>query len=99
MAQRCFFLVSFPVDSLCIYCHNSKSTGKETGKTHLCVLTPLPGTRSSSLRYAYKEARTFPFNMYIKNKKSSSERIFFQFMDFFLDISEAAAYLQADNGT
>ena len=35
----------------------------------------------------------------IKNKKDSSERIFFQFMDFFLDISEAAAYLQADNGT
>jgi hypothetical protein len=34
-AQRCVLPISFPED---IYCHSSKSTGKETGKMHLCAL-------------------------------------------------------------
>ena len=34
-AQRCVLPVSFPLD---YYCHSNKSTGKETGKTHLCTV-------------------------------------------------------------
>ena len=35
-ARRCVLPVSFPVDLLLP--HSSKSTGKETGKTHLCAV-------------------------------------------------------------
>ena len=34
-SQRCVFPVS---DGFIMYCHSSKSTGKESGKTHLCVM-------------------------------------------------------------
>ena len=47
-AQRCVFPVSFPVDLLLWQSHKG-STGKETGKTHLCATLQIVSQHLSSV--------------------------------------------------
>ena len=101
-AQRCVLPFSFPVDLLLCavhrdafcqslfhwiyYCHSSKTTGKETVKTHLCTLVwslnPVNGTTTCDGTWNKYECsseyfHTFSDKLWAKSGNSKLVKFFF----------------------